>query len=146
MVALETSRLFAGLSEPDMTTLKNAVRIQSYSAGQVIFTEGDVGDGLYVVRAGSAQISAFVNDQERRTLSQNKRYWAAVTELARETGHSKDEMHEAMKRKFLETVIVNLGDEEIPVTASSAKLGKEIFSEYMEQVIAFAATEFGIVA
>lgn len=84
--------------------------------------------------------------QERRTLSQNKRYWAAITELARETGHSKDEMHEAMKRKFLEPVIVNLGDEEIPVTASSAKLGKQIFSEFMEQVIAFAASEFGIVA
>ena len=87
-----------------------------------------------------------VRHQERRSLSQNKRYWAAITELARETGHSKDEMHEAMKRKFLEPVIVNLGDEEIPVTASSAKLGKQIFSEFMEQVIAFAATEFGIVA
>ena len=69
MLALETSRLFAGLSEPDLRTLKEAVRIQSYAAGQEIFTEGDVGDGLYVVRIGSAQISAFVNDQERRTLS-----------------------------------------------------------------------------
>ena len=84
--------------------------------------------------------------QERRTLSQNKRYWAAVMELANETGYSKDEMHEALKRKFLPPVMVELGAEMIEVPASSAKLGRQVFSDYMERVIAFAATEFGIVA
>lgn len=84
--------------------------------------------------------------QERRTLSQNKRYWVAVTELANETGHSKDEMHEAMKRKFLPPVLVELAGDVIEVPPSSAKLGRQVFAEYMERVIAFAATEFGIVA
>ena len=85
--------------------------------------------------------------RERRTLSQNKRYWVAVTELANETGHSKDEMHEALKLKFLPPVMVQVGDDEvIAVPASSAKLDRKIFADYMERVIAFAATEFGIVA
>ena len=69
MVALETSRLFSGLPDSELRILKDAVRIQSFPPGKVIFTEGDVGDGLYVVRTGTVQISAFVNENERRILS-----------------------------------------------------------------------------
>lgn len=87
-----------------------------------------------------------VRHRERRSLSQNKRYWCAITELANETGYSKDEMHEAMKLKFLPPVVVEIGAECVTVSASSAKLDRKVFADYMERVIAFAATEFGIVA
>jgi hypothetical protein len=80
----------------------------------------------------------------RRTISQNKLYFAILTEIANETGSSVEEMHEAMKRKFLPTTVVTVGDEEIPVTARSSKLAKDAFSEYVEKVIAFAATELAI--
>lgn len=82
--------------------------------------------------------------QPRRTISQNKLYFAVLTAMAEETGSTKEEMHEAMKRKLLPTKILELGDEEIPVTASTAKMEKRAFSEYVEKVIAFAATELGI--
>ena len=83
--------------------------------------------------------------QEKRTLSQNKLYFAVITEMARETGHSKAEMHAAMKRKFLPPAIVTVADEEIIVPAESSKLGKQKFSEYVEQVIAFAVSELGLI-
>ncbi|MBM3836818.1 MAG: cyclic nucleotide-binding domain-containing protein [Verrucomicrobia bacterium] len=69
MAALETSRLFGGLTESELRVLKEAVRTPSFAPGKVIFTEGDIGDGLYVVRSGSVLISAFVNEAERRPLS-----------------------------------------------------------------------------
>ena len=82
--------------------------------------------------------------QEKRTLSQNKLYFAVLTEMANETGHTKEEMHEAMKRKFLPTTVITLADEEIPVTAQSSKLAKDEFSKYVEKVIAFASSDLGI--
>ncbi|MBI4657283.1 MAG: cyclic nucleotide-binding domain-containing protein [Verrucomicrobia bacterium] len=69
MVALESSRLFHGLSESELRVLNDAVQIQSFHGGKIIFTEGDLGDGMYLVRLGAVQISAFVNKDERRPLS-----------------------------------------------------------------------------
>jgi signal transduction histidine kinase len=69
MAALETSRLFGGLPESELRVLKDAVRTQSVAPGKVIFTEGDIGDDLYIVKSGGVLISAFVNEEERRPLS-----------------------------------------------------------------------------
>ena len=80
----------------------------------------------------------------RRTLSQNKLYFAVLTEMANETGHTKDEMHDAMKTKFLPQQVIELAGEEVYIPGSSAKLDKAMFAEYVEKVIAFAATELGI--
>jgi hypothetical protein len=80
----------------------------------------------------------------RRTVSQNKLYFAVLTEMANETGHTKDEMHDAMKTKFLPQQVVNLGGEEVYIPSSSAKLDKATFTEYVEKVMAFAASELGI--
>lgn len=82
--------------------------------------------------------------QERRTLSQNKLYFAILTEIERETGNDKEAIHEAMKKKFLPPQTVTLGDEEVMVPGSSAKCGKQAFSEFVEKVCAFAATELGL--
>lgn len=69
MVALETSKLFSGLSAAELEYLRAAVQLKAIPAGNIIFTEGDEGDGLYVVQEGTVQISALVNPRERRVLS-----------------------------------------------------------------------------
>jgi len=80
----------------------------------------------------------------RRSLSQNKLYFAVLTEMANETGHTKDEMHDAMKTKFLPQQVVSVAGEDVYIPASSAKLDKMAFAEYVDKVIAFAASELGI--
>lgn len=69
MVELETSKLFRGLAESELQTLRATAQLQAFSVGQTIFTEGDEGDGLYLVRSGLVLISALVHESERRILS-----------------------------------------------------------------------------
>lgn len=68
MIPLETCKCFEGLCESDMAELKQAARDKSYQAGDVIFKEGDEGDGLYFIGSGKVRISAFVREDDRRTI------------------------------------------------------------------------------
>lgn len=65
MVALETSKLFAQLPAAELKKLSAVAREMSFGPGEVIFKEGDPGDGLYVVRSGKVQISAVISSGER---------------------------------------------------------------------------------
>jgi signal transduction histidine kinase len=69
MVSLETSKIFRSLSADELELLRKTAKVQSYEAGHTIFTEGDEGDGLYLISTGLVQISALVHERERRTLS-----------------------------------------------------------------------------
>lgn len=60
MVTLANSRLFSQLPAEYLRSLNGLVREQSFSAGQEIFREGTAGDGLYVVKEGSVEISVVV--------------------------------------------------------------------------------------
>jgi hypothetical protein len=81
----------------------------------------------------------------RRSHEQNALLWAIYGEIARETGNDTETIHEAMKARFLDPVVVKLGDEPISVTGSSRKLDVKEFSEFVERVQAFAASELGII-
>lgn len=82
--------------------------------------------------------------QERRTLSQNKLLWAIYTEIANETGHSSEEIHEYCKATFLPKRIVSFDGKDYEIVGSTAELDKPAFSEYVERVTAWAASDFGI--
>ncbi len=69
MFVLEHSKLFGRLSPAELQTLESSVQIQPFSPGNVIFKEGDTGNGLYMIREGVVRISALVNENERRILS-----------------------------------------------------------------------------
>lgn len=69
MSVLETSKLFSGLSSAENELLRNAVRLENFPPNHLIFTEGDEGDGLYLIESGQVVISALVNGNERRTLT-----------------------------------------------------------------------------
>jgi signal transduction histidine kinase len=65
MVALEASKLFCRLNPPELGALRSIAREQSYAAEQEIFKEGDDGDGVYMVRDGSVEISGLVDPKVR---------------------------------------------------------------------------------
>jgi signal transduction histidine kinase len=69
MVALETSKLFAQLPAAELKKLSAVAREITFAPNEVIFKEGDPGDGLYVVRSGRVQISAVISSGERHVFS-----------------------------------------------------------------------------
>jgi len=70
VVTLEASQLFCQLSPPELSALRRIAREQKFSAGREIFKEGDNGDGVYVVRQGSVEISGLVDQKVRLVFSQ----------------------------------------------------------------------------
>lgn len=78
--------------------------------------------------------------RRRRTRSnvQNSYYWGVVVkEISDYTGHTPEEIHEAMKWRFLRSV----DDHGIELAASSANLTTERFAKFVDQVIQFAQQE-----
>ena len=69
MVSLESSKLFNGLPANAVERLQQAARERHFSDAQVIFQEGDPGDGMYLVRTGAVQISALVSKDQRQVLT-----------------------------------------------------------------------------
>jgi signal transduction histidine kinase len=65
----QDSKLFAPLTPSDLAALSQSLELRSYTAGNVIFTEGDAGDGLYVVEEGLVEISTLIQEHDRQVLS-----------------------------------------------------------------------------
>ena len=79
--------------------------------------------------------------RKKRTLSQNAWYWSTiVTLLAEAAGYEHEEMHEALKIKFL-TI---RGETPLPTVRSTTELTTAEFTEYAEQCRRFGAEFFGI--
>lgn len=75
-----------------------------------------------------------------RSNKQNKYYWGVIIKTLGEfTGYEPEEMHNALKWKFLKIENNNL-----PSVRSTAKLSTLEFMTYIEQIIRFAA-ELGVV-
>lgn len=53
---LRRNALFAGLSEPELTALAGRATMRSFSAGELLFSEGDPCAGLYIVVRGRVRI------------------------------------------------------------------------------------------
>lgn len=80
----------------------------------------------------------------KRSNPQNRWYWGCIVALlAEHCGYEAEEMHEALKARFLR----DRADEEVgglPKIRSSANLDTAAFSEYCEKCVRLAA-EMGIV-
>ena len=48
--------LFSGLNESEFRDITGICRNKSYKKGELIFNEGDVGDGFYIVKKGKVKI------------------------------------------------------------------------------------------
>ena len=69
MVTLEDCPLFHQLSPAELKVLRAAALEKTFSPEQEIFKEGDTGDGVYVVKDGSVQISGLIGKDVRHVFS-----------------------------------------------------------------------------
>jgi signal transduction histidine kinase len=69
VVAIESSKLFSRLPAPALHQLRAAAAEKNFRDAQLIFKEGDPGDGLYMVKSGTVEISAEVRNGQRQVLS-----------------------------------------------------------------------------
>jgi signal transduction histidine kinase len=58
MVSIEENKIFRGLSPRDLEVLRGATREITFAPEQLIFKEGDEGDGIYFVKEGLVQIAS----------------------------------------------------------------------------------------
>lgn len=89
-----------------------------------------LGTGLYQVEI----------KEIKRSLPQNRYYWAILKIIGDELGYKDDDLHEALKAKFIgmeegRDVFGNLYRKPISTTT----LSKKEFTEYMDKVFALAA-------
>ena len=63
-----------------------------------------------------------------RSQQQNARYWLILTRCEEATGHSKDELHEFFKQKFLGMQETQVGGETVLHQRSSARLKVKDFA------------------
>jgi CRP/FNR family transcriptional regulator len=66
---LRNVRVFAGLSEEDLSAIAEVSVSRRYEAGEVVFREGDGGDTCYIVRSGLARAVRQHSDGRSITLS-----------------------------------------------------------------------------
>ena len=65
-------------------------------------------------------------ERHARSLSQNRYYWGVIIEiLSNDFGYDKEEMHEALKFKFLK----KHGDTDLVTVGSTAKLSTTVFKQ-----------------
>ena len=77
-----------------------------------------------------------------RSLSQNKYYWGVVIEILSDYfGYDKEEMHEALKFKFLK----KHEDTDLVTVGSTAKLSTAEFTEYIDAIIRWSSVEYQVV-
>lgn len=69
MVSLSACKLFDGLGATELNTLRGLCRIEQFPAGREIFREGDPGDAVYVIRAGSVEIAAEVGSDKKQIIT-----------------------------------------------------------------------------
>jgi signal transduction histidine kinase len=69
MTDLPPTDSFIGLLAAELHDLKRTAEKRAFRARQVIFRQGDVGDGVYVVEVGSVEISTQISEEENRVLS-----------------------------------------------------------------------------
>ncbi|NJN05587.1 MAG: cyclic nucleotide-binding domain-containing protein [Rhodobacteraceae bacterium] len=69
MNGLQQTKLFTGLLSAELRMLEQTSHLLRFQPGDVIFKEGDRGDGLYIVDEGAVQISVVVGENQRRQLA-----------------------------------------------------------------------------
>jgi CRP-like cAMP-binding protein len=68
-VFLRSVRLFRNVEGPELGVLAASLRERSLKRGQVLFREGDSGDEMFLVRAGSIVISKAVTGRVEQVLA-----------------------------------------------------------------------------
>jgi signal transduction histidine kinase len=68
MAALEECKLCSCLPPEEMERVRRVAQERFYPAGQIIFQQGDEGDGIHLVKSGKVQISTLVGPDNLRPI------------------------------------------------------------------------------
>ncbi len=80
-------------------------------------------------------------ERSQRSINQNNYYFGVVCKVLGDYfGYEVDEMHEALKLKFLQ-----VGPCDVPTIKSTTKLNTTEFEDYLERIRRWAATEYSVV-
>jgi len=83
-----------------------------------------------------------IEHKQMRSIVQNNYYWGVVLKiLAEEIGYDRDEMHDALKYKFLRYENV----QGLPTVLSTTQLKTHEMEEYLQRIRRWAAVDMGIV-
>ena len=82
--------------------------------------------------------------RRRRSNNQNSLMWMWLHEIAGDTGHTAEEMHEFFKGEYLPPKTIEVGDHVQNIRPSTRDLNSEQMSEYLERIQAFCGTELGL--
>lgn len=96
-------------------------------------------------RNGKTVTVIFEKPYHKRTSEQNRFYWGVIlTTIAHHTGHTTEEIHEVVKDLFLPRKFIKLGNREVQIEKSTAKLTYTEFAQYLEQIRAWASQELAL--
>lgn len=94
--------------------------------------------------AGKPIVITIKQERATRSNQQNRYWWGVVVPLiAEHLGYTNDEMHEALKYKFLR-LEAESAPADLPKIRSTASLNTKEFTDLIENVITWAGSEFGL--
>lgn len=99
---------------------------------------------------GKEVIVGISRARANRSLNQNAWYWGVIVELLSEhTGYTPDEMHEALKAKFIpKRLAIQDGNgvikDDLVIGGSTTGMNKSEFGEYCESIRRWAAEDLGL--
>lgn len=111
-------------------------------AGQLVLSEPARWRGFLARHEGKRLSLAVRRERVRRSLQANAYLWGVVYQtIAEWSGHTEDEIHEAMKELFLpkRELLLKATGETLPMGGSTAVLDNVAFSKYVSRVKAWAA-------
>jgi len=102
----------------------------------------------YLKELESDYIVSVKKQRNTRSNMQNSYYWKCIVQgLAEELGYFPNEMHDALRARFLsEYEMISINDNQIAINkiGSTTSLNTKSFEEYTEQIRVWALTDLGI--
>jgi hypothetical protein len=107
--------------------------------GKLVLTNQEAYENYLKTLVGEIQLTVS-KVRKPRSNQENAYYWAVIIEILRnELGYTPDEMHEALKWKFLK-----IHEGKIPTVRSTSDLSTVEFEAYMTQIREWASIDMNI--
>lgn len=104
---------------------------------------------LTVLEPGQRWLVVIQKEKTKRSIEQNRRYWAVLNELASQVRidgqvHKPETWHEFYKARFLPCETAWICGQLVSVPESTTGLSVRDFAQYMTQIEAHATQELGV--
>lgn len=93
---------------------------------------------------GQAYEVSYKRKIRKRSVPQNRLYWLWLACIADETGHDREDLHRVFAGKYLACDVIEVMGEKVRKIPSTTTLSTQTFTDYIEKIRIYAATELGI--